>query len=269
MDIIGYSLAGEETVVAMPQLDVCFDIGKAPEQVIHINHLLLTHGHIDHASGIAYYLSHRQFSGQKPGTVLLPAVCLEPVQDLLAVWGRLDGSNIPAKLVPMRAGDEYQIKPNHFVHSFATRHCYGSLGFVVYEQRKKLRPELIGKSGVEIANLKKQGVDVDYTLNIPLVAYPGDTKYIDFTKNELVANSKILIAECTFVEDEHTGRAEAGRHMYVDELVKMLCELNNEHIILTHLSQRTGIGLAKKILREKLPRDVYEKVIILMALKKI
>ena len=27
LDVIGYSVAGEETVVAVPQLDVCFDIG--------------------------------------------------------------------------------------------------------------------------------------------------------------------------------------------------------------------------------------------------
>ena len=63
-EIIGYSVAGEETVVGMPQLGVCFDIGKAPEQVIPIDNILLTHGHIDHAAGIAYYLSHRQFCGQ-------------------------------------------------------------------------------------------------------------------------------------------------------------------------------------------------------------
>jgi len=52
---------GEETVVALPTLDVCFDVGKAPDQVLAINHVLLTHGHMDHAAGIAYYCSQRIF----------------------------------------------------------------------------------------------------------------------------------------------------------------------------------------------------------------
>jgi hypothetical protein len=33
LEIIGYSVAGEETVVAVLQLDVCFDIGKAPDRL--------------------------------------------------------------------------------------------------------------------------------------------------------------------------------------------------------------------------------------------
>ncbi|MHC4258768.1 MAG: hypothetical protein ACYSUH_10480 [Planctomycetota bacterium] len=51
LDVLGYSVAGEETVIGMPQLDVCFDIGKAPDQLIALNHVLLTHGHMDHAHG--------------------------------------------------------------------------------------------------------------------------------------------------------------------------------------------------------------------------
>ena len=72
LEIIGYSVAGEETVVAVPQLDVCFDVGKAPDQIIPINNILLTHGHMDHAAGIAYYLSQRNFCGISPGTILAP-----------------------------------------------------------------------------------------------------------------------------------------------------------------------------------------------------
>ena len=92
LEIVGYSVAGEETVVAMPQLDVCFDIGKAPNQVISVNNVLLTHGHMDHAAGIAYYLSHRNFFGQSPGTILAPENLLDPIKRIIDAWGRLDGN---------------------------------------------------------------------------------------------------------------------------------------------------------------------------------
>ena len=107
LDIIGYSIAGEETVIAMPQLDVCFDIGKAPDQVIPINHVLLTHGHMDHAAGIAYYLSHRNFCGQAAGTILAPENLLPPIKDIIDAWARLDGNQLPANLIGVKPGDEF------------------------------------------------------------------------------------------------------------------------------------------------------------------
>src|SRR3989337_1309601 len=121
VEIIGYSVAGEETVVGMPQLDVCFDIGKAPDQLIHINNVLLTHGHMDHSAGFAYYLSQRKFTGQSAGTILAPKNLLGPMQKIIDAWGLLDGNKIPANLVGMKPGDEHQIKPNLFARAFPTK----------------------------------------------------------------------------------------------------------------------------------------------------
>ena len=88
--------------------------GKAPDQLISINNVLLTHGHMDHSAGIAYYLSHRIFCGQKPGRVFAPENMILPMREIIDGWGRLDGNKIPAELVGMQAGDEHQIKPNLF-----------------------------------------------------------------------------------------------------------------------------------------------------------
>jgi len=263
-DIIGYSVAGEETVISMPQLDVCFDIGKAPDQLISINNVLLTHGHIDHAAGIAYYLSHRKFCGQKPGTVLASENILSSIDEITKAWGRLDGSRIPANLVPMTDGDEYYIKPNLLVRAFATKHSKGSLGFTVIEKKKKLKEEYIGLSGSEIVALKKKDITIDYPVETPIATYLGDTSYMDFAKYDFIAKSKFLIAECTFVADEHTDRALAGDHMHIDDFLKMVNELDNQYIIVTHLSQRTYIVEAKKILKEKLSPALYDKTILLM-----
>ncbi|MGA2915634.1 MAG: MBL fold metallo-hydrolase [Sedimentisphaerales bacterium] len=264
LEIIGYSVAGEETVVAIPQLDVCFDIGKAPDQIISINNVLLTHGHMDHAAGIAYYFSHRKFCGQKPGRVFAPENLILPIREVLEAWGRLDGNKIPAELVGMQGGDEYKIKPNLVVRAFATRHCKGSIGFCVLETKKKLKDEFTGLSGNELVVLKKKNIEIDYPVETPLVTYLGDTQYFNFGKLDFVAKSKILIAECTFVEDEHIERALAGAHMYMSEFLRMLDELDNQYVVITHLSQRTGIVEAKKILKGKLDDKLSEKVVLLM-----
>ncbi len=264
LDIIGYSVGGEETVVAVPQLDVCFDIGKAPDQLIPINHVLLTHGHMDHAAGIAYYLSHRQFCGQSPGTILAPANLLGPIGQIIEAWGKLDGSRIQANLVGVKAGDEYAIKPNLIARVFPTKHCYGSVGFCLIERRKKLRSEYAGLTGPQIVELKKKGVTIDYPVELPLVTYLGDTNYVDFSSLEYIRDSRILIAECTFFIDEHLDRAEAGRHIHVDDFAKMIEPLRNEQIIITHVTQRTGLGEAQKILRSKLPAEQYGRIRFLM-----
>lgn len=264
LELLGYSVAGEETVVGMPQLDVCFDIGKAPDQLISINHVLLTHGHMDHAAGIAYYLSHRKFNGMIDGTVLCPPNTVDTIRRILDAWGRLDGSRIPANLVGVDPGDEYLLKPNLIARVFPTKHTRQAVGFSVIETRKKLKPEYHGLAGPEIVKLKKQGVKIEYPIEAPLVSYLGDTSYVDFSQLEYVANSRILIAECTFVAEEHTGRADAGRHMHIDEFVPLLERMNNEVIVMTHLTHRTSIAEARKLLQERLSEKTLRKVIILM-----
>jgi len=264
LDLFGYSIAGEETVVGMPQLDVCFDIGKAPDQLISLNHVLLTHGHMDHSAGFAYYLSQRNFSGMAAGTIVAPANLIAPMREILAAWGYLDGNKIPAHLVGVRPGDEVQIKPNLYARVFPTKHSPGSVGFCVLEKRKKLKPEYLQLTGPQIVELKKQGIEIDYPLEFPIVSYLGDTQYVDFGQLEYVANSKILIAECTFYEEDHAGRAQAGRHMHVNELAQLLSSMKNERIIITHTTQRTPMQEVRRVLEEALPPEVYEKVTLLM-----
>jgi len=265
LEVIGYSVAGEETVVAMPQLDVCFDVGKAPDQIIPINHILLTHGHMDHAAGIAYYLSQRNFCGQSAGTILAPQNLLGPIKEIIDAWGRLDGNQIPANIVGVKPGDEYQIKPNLFARVFPTKHSIGSVGYSVIEKRKKIKPEYARLTGPQIVELKKQGIEIDYPLEVPIATYFGDTQYVDFSQLKYIAESKILIAECTFYQDEHTGRAEVGRHMHIDEFAALLNKMRNEHIIITHTTRRTPMWEIRRILKEALPAEKYDRVILLMA----
>lgn len=262
--IIGYSVAGEETVVAIPELDVCFDIGKAPEQIIPINNVLLTHGHIDHTSGIAYYLSHRQFCGQAPGNVLIPEQLKAPLEQILDGWGRLDGNEVPCNIVGVKDGSEFKVKPNIKARVFKTAHNWTSVGYCILETRKKLKEKFHGLRGPEIVELKKQGVEIENRIEMPLVTYLGDTSAADYSALDYVKKSRILITECTFFIDEHKDRAKAGKHTHVDQLADMLMKLDNEYVVLTHFTQRTHIIEARKLLDSKLSPELAKKVVLLM-----
>ncbi|MBN1763851.1 MAG: MBL fold metallo-hydrolase [Sedimentisphaerales bacterium] len=263
-ELLGYSVGGEETVVAIPTLNVCFDIGKAPEELLTVDNVLLTHGHMDHAAGIAYYFSQRNFREMAPGRLLLPARLAPAIEQLLECWGHLDGTTPPARIIPMEHGQEYEVRRNLFVFAFATNHCDDSLGYTVIERRQKLKDEYYELPGAQIAKLRKEGVQVTYTLNLPLVTYLGDTMSGDFENLACVRQSRILIAECTFFEQDHHGRAQAGRHYHFDQLAELLPKLDNEYIVLTHLSRRTDIRSAIKMVQERLPEDISRRVKFLM-----
>ncbi|MBN2212354.1 MAG: MBL fold metallo-hydrolase [Sedimentisphaerales bacterium] len=268
LEIHGYSVAGEETVIAVPELNVCFDVGKAPEEILSIDHVLLSHGHMDHAAGIAYYCSQRDFREMAPGTVLLPARLLSEVQALLACWARIDGTHPPANFVPMEHGDEYELRRNLFAFAFSTNHTAGSLGFTIIERRQKLKPGFLDLPGPEIARLRKAGESVTYTINMPLITYLGDTMGGDFEQLACVRQSQVLIAECTFFDQDHHDRARAGRHYHFDQLAEVLAGMENEHVILTHLSRRTELKLARQLVREKLSPETAAKITFLMARQK-
>jgi len=53
--------------------------------------------------------------------------------------------------------------------------------------------------------------------------------------------------------------------MHVNELASLLKNLNNEHIIITHTTQRTPMSEIRKILKKAMPKDKYDKITILMA----
>ena len=55
--IQGYSIAGEQTVIQVPELDVCFDMGTCPRFALSSPFVAVSHGHMDHVGALPYYFS--------------------------------------------------------------------------------------------------------------------------------------------------------------------------------------------------------------------
>jgi ribonuclease Z len=264
MHLIGYSVAGEETVVQVPELDVCFDIGRAPYFALTSNIICISHGHMDHLAGIAYYLSQRHFQGMQGGTVLLPAEIARFVDEMLRAWRNVERQRTPYTLVPMEGGGVHQVRRDFVIRALETHHGGPSLGYALVSVREKLKPEFHGKTSNELVALKKQGVEIQYRLEVPLVTYLGDTSVGPVFEHPDVVNAEVLLTECTFYENEHRQRAKAGRHLHVDQFAEILPTLKNKQVIVLHVSRRTGIRKAKSYLRRRVGDELMKNVQFLM-----
>jgi len=262
--LLGYSLAGEETVVAAPELNVCFDVGKAPAEILPIDHILLTHGHMDHAAGLAYYFSQRNFVGNSTGCVLAPVALVEPIQALVRVWGGIEGHVSPARIVGMGPDEDFELRRGLLARTFAVNHGVPALGFAVIDIRRKLRSEFTDKTGPELVALKKQGVEIEYTVEMPLVAFCGDTAEGDWLEKDIVKSAKVIILECTFFDPDHVHRAREGYHMHVRDVARIVEKLENEHIVISHITRRTALREAKQTLEKMVSAETMSRVTFLM-----
>ncbi|OPX24518.1 MAG: hypothetical protein B1H04_01910 [Planctomycetales bacterium 4484_123] len=269
LTLLGYSVAGEESVVIVPELDVVFDIGKCPREALRINHVLLSHGHMDHAAGVAYYFSQRDFQGIANGVVLVSKALVTPLERLMEAVAGVEGHPSPHKFVGMGHGDDYEIRRGLVARAFSTHHLGSSLGFAVIEVRHKLRQEFAGRTGPELVALKARGVEITRRVELPLVAYLGDTAKANYSELPYVREAKVLLVECTFFDADHLSRARAGRHLHVTDLPAVLEGTKNERIVLTHVTRRTHLPEARRLLKQVLPAEVRDRVTFLMSWKHV
>jgi len=56
----------------------------------------------------------------------------------------------------------------------------------------------------------------------------------------------------------------AGRHMHISEFATLIEKLQNEHIIITHATQRTPMVEIRRVLKEALSPEKYDRIMLLM-----
>lgn len=262
--VLGFSLAGEETVVAAPELNVCFDIGRAPREVISIDNVCLSHGHMDHAAGVAYYLSQRGFIGNAGGRIIVHRCLAQYLQKLMEIWADIEGHHSPGTIDGVEHLQDVPLRRGLVARCFDVNHAPGALGFTLLDVRHKLKPEYHGKSGPQLVALKKSGVQIEEMVEIPILTYTGDTAAGRWMNHDFVRQTKALIIECTFFDREHVSRARAGKHIHVDDLPKILEAVPDAEVLLSHLTRRTDIRAAKRILSNTLSPSDSDRVSFLM-----
>lgn len=264
--IQGISVAGEQTVIQVPELDVAFDIGQCTRAVLSVPTIALSHAHMDHVGGLPYWFSQRYFqkiggethmpdrADGKPRPPVGRCVCHPEIEQalrgMMRAWEPLERQKTPFDIQPLEPEQSIEIKPNILLRAIATRHTVPSIGFSVLERRSKLKEEYRDLPQEKLRELRGRGVEITRQLEIPLVAYTGDTAPGEYLVRDEFADAKIVISECTFFEPDHGERARIGMHMHIDDIIRLLPVWKADAIVLVHASRRTTIHYARERIAE-------------------
>lgn len=254
LTIEGYSRAAVQTYWRIPELKMGFDLGAHPWSFMGTDTWFVTHGHLDHIAALPVYVARRRLMKMSPPTIYMPEVCIQPVEEILRNFTRLDRGRLPCKLVAAVPGDEIDLSRELMVSVSKTAHTVPSLGYVVWQLRRKLKPEYADLRGDEIRDLRQAGTEISDELRTPLVAYLGDSTPAGLDNTPAMYQAKILICELTFVAPGHRReKIHKHGHIHLDDLIDRRDRFENELIIAGHLSTRYHHNAARNMVRQRLP----------------
>ncbi len=250
----GKSNSAVATYIRVKELDLVFDLGRCPMNFIGIGNVFISHFHLDHYFGLPIYISQRWLAGMPPGNIYVPSAGFKQLTQILDRISALDrGRRWGYNITPVDTGASIPFRRNLVAHILPGNHSVPSVSYLICEIRKKLKPEFHELPGHEIAGLRRSGVEVTSEVQLPLVAYLGDTRGIPINAHPLFRKCKVLICECTFVLPEHRVRAKKTMHLHLDMLLPMLEEFESEHIVLNHFSRRYTPELIRQKVFSRLP----------------
>lgn len=224
--------------------------------------MFVTHAHLDHMVALPAYVARRRMMKMEPPTIYLPESALEATEMLLKVWQRLDRGRMNCKLIPVKPGDTIELSRDHIVTTFSTKHTVPSVGYLVWERRKKLRPELIGLTQDQIRDVRLSGKEVSMEVRSPLLCYTGDTSPAGLDVEPELYNAQILITEVTFFRPEHRKeKIHKFGHTHLDDILERADKFKNELLIFGHFSTRYNERQFERAIQQRLPESLKSRVV--------
>ncbi len=270
--ITAFSISGLATYVLVPELNCAFDMGECPLDAVPLDRVFITHAHGDHTRCLLRHESLRRLMGMEPATYYVPEPTLEGFRQLSFAWKTLEnvreGKFILPRFEAVRGEDVIWLNRQLAAKAFPVNHSLPSLGYTLFDVRKKLKPEFHGRPGAELAALRKQGVSFEEERWLPRLTFIGDSTIETLYRETHVGQSRVLFLELTYLLDDDLDLARRRGHTHLNELLDFLREcpdvLQNEHIILKHFSMRYDRRLILNTLRAKLPASFLERVHVLV-----
>jgi ribonuclease Z len=257
----GISVGGVYTSLQVPELKVVLDVGLPVRSFAGTDRIFLSHGHADHASGLASLLGIRTLLGKGPAQVFLPAEIEEPVREALEVLGRLHRSRLEVEAVPLRPGDMRPLGHDLWVRAFRTLHGVPSLGYQFLRRVTRLRAEHRELPPQEVARRRKAGEDLFEVTERLELAYATDTLSAVLESVPSLLESRVLVLECTFIGQERTvEEARERSHLHLEEVLARAERFQNEALVLMHFSQAYSPEEVHAVVQARLPEVLRERV---------
>ena len=240
----GASIGSYGTCIELPSLSMALDIGRCPESAVPLEPVLISHGHIDHVGGAAHHCARRQLKKLSPPTYVVPSTLVRAFRSYIQACRDMDGSRMLYNLVSADPDSLSGIKldtlqDRYSLRTFWSHHRRPTVGYVLMEERKRLKPEFQGRPGPELGALRKQGVEFMEKFEHPVLAFTGDTRHSILDKVPELMEADLLIMEITFVDGQVTPD-EAWRtgHTHLEHIRERSGQFKNKAVLFTHRSAR-------------------------------
>ncbi|WP_016913043.1 ribonuclease Z [Mammaliicoccus vitulinus] len=241
-----------------------FDVGEATQhRILHtgiklgkVSHIFITHLHGDHIFGLPGLLTSRSFQGgkDKPLTIIGPKGIAKFIQTALEI----SQSNLNYQLTVNEFNTETELNVDGFhIQSLPLKHGILSVGYRI------TAPDIEGKLDVEKLKAlgmepgpKYQEVKANETFDYNNQTYQskdfkgpkkkgkvisifGDTMPC---QNEwiLAKDADVIVHETTYIEGDNS-LASAHFHSHIEDVFKLMKDVNVKQGLFTHLSNRYEI----------------------------
>ncbi len=263
--LLGYSVAGTSTSIAFPEADVLFDVAQGLPFQTAYNTILLTHAHMDHASGLPYLISQKSMQKRAKPIIYMPESAMGPISKIMQIWEEIDEFKYSYEFRVPRLNEELPLKPGYFAKIFPTFHRIPSQGYTVFRRRKKLKAEYqqIAKTDPQkLARLRREGMILEIDVEENLVSFTGDTR-IEFLQSDQARQSRLLVMEVTYWDNKKSiENAREWGHIHFEEFLEALPKIEAERICLIHASARYSTKDLLEILAARVPEHLKPKLTI-------
>ena len=249
----GFSRAPVMTFWRVPEYKLGFDLGWQPWEFMGAPRWFVSHAHMDHVLALPAYIARRRMMQMEPPTIYFPEQKVVDLRQFLGAFCRLEQSALPCEIVGVRPGDEIELSRELVVSVHKTWHGVPSVGYIVWERRKKLKPEYLELSGAEIRDLNLSGVEISYERRFPRLAFLGDSSPRGLDENPDMYLADVLVAEMTHISQRRNEPFQLPGHMRLEDYVERRDKFQNKKIVASHFSVRYSMREIQARVREKLP----------------